>query len=504
MIRVVTDYLDQIVQKYSDKVAFADERRELTFKQLQTEAHHLAMELINHCFRKQPVLIYLDKSVEVLAAFQGVTYSGNFYSPIDTHMPQDRIEKIVGKLQPVAVITDEAHSEEVAIVVPNAVQIVYEDALKNSIDLNVIRSAIDKVVDTDILYVLFTSGSTGTPKGGIISHKAIIDFTEWAANDLGFSNRSVMGSQCPLYFSMSVYDVYETLKCGCTTYIIPQKLFSQPTKLMSYLEEKKINTLIWVPSILMFISTLKALSRPHLTELKTILFGGEVFQTKHLNRWMAEYPDVRFVNIYGPTELTDTCMFYEVKKHFEDNEMLPIGISCRNKDCFLLDAEDKLITEIGDIGEICCRGTGLAYGYYNDSERTAEAFVQNPLNTAYKEIIYRTGDLARYNEDGDLVYVGRKDFQIKHRGHRIEIGEIETAVSALDGVDDNCCLYDSEKLRIVLFYTGAAEGKEINEKLAEVLPDYMVPGKRVHLESMPKNINGKTDRQTLKEMMREV
>lgn len=503
MVRVVTDYLDATVQKCPNKVAFADEKRELTFLQLQNEAHHIATALIQYGYRKQPVLIYLDKSVEVLAAFQGVTYSGNFYSPLDTHMPQDRIGKIVERLQPVAVITDRTHKEEAEAIANGSTIFIYEEIQNNVIDKKKIDKAVENIIDTDILYVLFTSGSTGVPKGGTISHKAIIDFTEWAAKDLGFTIESVMGNQCPLYFSMSIYDVYETLKCGCTTYIIPQMLFSQPVKLMKYLDEKKINTLVWVPSILMFISTLKALNRPHLVHLKNLFFGAEVFQTKHLNRWMNEYPDVRFVNIYGPTEITDTCIYYDVKKRFADDEMLPIGIPCRNKDCFLLDDENKLVTKIGEIGEICARGTGLAYGYYNDPERTAEAFVQNPLNTAYKETIYRTGDLARYNEDGDLVYVCRKDFQIKHRGHRIELGEIETAVSALDGVDDNCCLYDSEKLRIVLFYTGSAEGKTINEELTKALPDYMVPGKRIHLEAMPKNINGKTDRQKLKEILKE-
>lgn len=219
-----------------------------------------------------------------------------------------------------------------------------------------------------------------------------------------------------------MYEIYQTLRNGSTTYIVPQNLFSQPVKLMSYLEEKKVNTIIWVPSILTFISTLKALSRPHLTYIKNIFFGAESFQVKHLNRWMDEYPNVRFINLFGPTEVTDTCTWYEIDRRFEEGELLPIGRSCINKDCFLLD-EGKLITETGKIGEICMRGTGVAYGYYNDSERTAEVFIQNPLNTAYKETVYCTGDLGRYNEHGELVYVCRKDFQIKHRGRRIELGK---------------------------------------------------------------------------------
>lgn len=503
MARIATDYLDDSAKIHPDKVAFVDELRELTFKQLQDEAWHIASALIELGHRRQPVLVYLDKGVEVIAAFQGISYSGNYYSPIDTHMPKDRIEKIVNKFRPVALVTDYAHREEAAAFADGCRVILYEEAMRKSVDASKIAESSNAVIDSDILYVLFTSGSTGTPKGVIVSHRGIVDFTEWAADQFGFDSSTIMANQSPFYFSMSVYEIFETLKCGCMTYIVPQNLFSQPTKLMKYLDEKEVNTLVWVPSVLMFLSSLNALARPHLKSLRNVFFGAEVLQAKHLNRWMDEYPNVRFVNIYGPTEVTDTCTWYEVDRRIADDEAIPIGKSCKNKDCFLLDG-DNLVTQVGEIGELCMRGSGLAYGYYNDSVRTAEAFVQNPLNQAYYELIYRTGDLARYNEDGDLVYVCRKDFQIKHRGRRIELGEIETAASALDGVEDNCCLYDNDKLRIVLFYTGAADGKYVTDQLAKELPDYMIPGKRVHLDALPKNLNGKTDRQKLKSMLVEL
>lgn len=500
MTRIVTDYLCQTAKRYPDKVAFVDEKRSITFSKLQEEAHHIANSIINAGLFKKPILVYLGKSVEVVAAFEGITYSGNFYSPLDTHMPEERIAKIVEKLDPAAIITDEAHKEDAEKILVGGVLLTYEDALKTPIDVAQIEETTARIIDSDVLYVLFTSGSTGTPKGVIISHKGIVDLSEWISKDLRFDESIVFGNQSPFYFSFSVYEIYQTLKNGSTTYIIPQKLFSQPTKLMAYLEENKVNTIIWVPSILTFVSTLKALNRPHLTHIKNIFFGAESFQTKHLNRWMDEYPDVRFINLFGPTEVTDTCTWYEIDRRFEDGELLPIGKSCTNKDCFLLD-DGKLVTEPGQMGEICMRGSGVAYGYYNDPERTEEAFIQNPLNTAYKETIYCTGDLGRYNERGEMVYVCRKDFQIKHRGRRIELGEIETAVTALVGISECCCLYDNKKLRIVLFYTGSIEGKEINERLKESLPDYMIPGKRVQLDSMPHNLNGKIDRQVLKSML---
>ena len=500
MIRVVTDYLDQTAVRFPDKVAFVDERRSITFSVLQNEAYYIASKLIDLKLFKKPILVYLDKSVEVVVAFSGITYSGNFYCPLDTKMPEERISKIVEKLKPAAIITDEIHRQDAKTIIGDGELIVYEECQLNPVDIDKIKSVTERVIDTDVLYVLFTSGSTGTPKGVIISHKGIIDLSEWISKDLNFDEKTIFANQSPFYFSFSVYEIYQTLRNGSTTFIVPQTLFSQPTKLMAYLEAHEVNTLIWVPSILTFISALKALNRPHLTHIKNIFFGAESFQTRHLNRWMDEYPNVRFINLFGPTEVTDTCTWYEINRRFEDGELLPIGKSCTNKDCFLLE-DGKLVTDEGVMGEICMRGSGVAYGYYNDPERTAEVFIQNPLNKAYKETIYCTGDLGKYNERGELVYVCRKDFQIKHRGRRIELGEIETAVAALDGISECCCLYDNQKLRIVLFYSGNIEGKEVNEQLKNKLPDYMIPGKRVLLASMPHNLNGKIDRQKLKELL---
>ena len=206
--------------------------------------------------------------------------------------------------------------------------------------------------------------------------------------------------------------------------------------------------------------------------------------------------------MYGPTEAADTCTYYIVDREFSDTESLPIGRACENKNVFLLDEQDKLIQEPGHIGELCIRGTGLAYGYYNNPEKTRENFVQNPLQNAYAETIYRTGDLAKYNKYGELVYISRKDFQIKHMGNRIELGEIETAAASLSGIENCACVYDSEHSCIVLFYVGIVDGHEIKQKMIDLVPEYMVPNRLVQLENMPINLNGKVDRLKLTEMLK--
>jgi len=191
-----------------------------------------------------------------------------------------------------------------------------------------------------------------------------------------------------------------------------------------------------------------------------------------------------------------------VDREFTEDQTLPIGVPFPNERVFLLDEEDHLVTEPGALGEICVSGTALALGYYRNSEKTSEAFVQNPLNHRYLEPIYRTGDLGRY-ENGELYYVTRKDFQIKHMGHRIELGEIETAFQALDGISRVCCIYDEPNTKIIGFYVGELEAKEIIERLTERLPRFMIPNVFRQVDEMPLTKNGKIDRKCLMEEYRE-
>lgn len=498
MIKLVTDYLERAAGKFPDKAAFIDGQRAMTFSEVRDEAHRIAVSLIKKGFFKKPVAVFLDKQVECIPAFMGAAYSGNFYAVLDTKMPEARIQKIMDVLKPAAVITDRVHGEQAGLFAGESEVLLYEDMMENQADYEMVKAVTGRVVETDVLYVLFTSGSTGNPKGVVLPHRAVVSYVEWGAETFDFTPDTVFGNQTPFYFVMSGFDIYQTLRNGCTMYIIPKMLFSFPVKLLEYMQERRINTVYWVPSVLCLIANFRALPEIHLRDLRKVLFGGEVMPVKQLNMWRREYPDVQFVNLYGQTEMTDVCAYYIVDREFEDGEPLPMGMRCRPMDLLIL-GEDQREVPDGEVGELCGRGPFLSYGYYNDPEKTAEVFVQNPLQSAYFELIYRTGDLVRRNERGELVYVSRKDFQIKHMGHRIELGEIEAAASALDQVDMNCCLYDDRKSRIVLFYTGEAAKEEVSAGLKGVLPAYMIPNKIIRRNAMPFNLNGKIDRKKLKE-----
>ncbi len=497
----VTYWLDESAKKWPDKAAFADEGKTVTFAELQGQAKSLATKMIEKGLFKKPVVVYMEKGVDVLVSFMGAAYSCNFYSPIDVDMPASRVNKILEVLQPALVITTAALKETFESYEYEGDYLLFEEACHAGLCEEKIEAARNRGIDTDLLYVLFTSGSTGVPKGVTITHRSVIDYIDWVTETFDITEKDSFGNQAPFYFDNSILDIYSTIKAGATTYIVPKNLFAQPVLLLEYLKEKEINTIFWVPSALIVVAKLKAFRNVDISKtLKRVLFCGEVMPNKQLNVWRKFLPDVIYANLYGPTEITDACTYYIVDREFADDEPLPIGIPMANTDILVLNEKNELVT--GDeIGELCVRGTSLSMGYYNNPEKTREAFVQNPLNPFVPEIIYRTGDLVKYNEYGEIIYLSRKDFQIKHMGHRIELGEIETAVSSLEEISLCCCLYDEKKQKIVLFLEGELEKAYINGKISSLVPEYMLPNKVISLEKMPINANGKIDRVKLKEFL---
>lgn len=496
MINNVTEWLDETAQKYPDKIAIIDKERTITFGQLRYKALSLAEIIVNKGLFKEPIAIAMPKSIDVIVCFLGIAYSGNFYSVIDVEMPLARQKKIIETLEPKLIIT-----------LQNGVKMETTDIfqydffqLNLSCENKVIEQR-ERTCDADLLYVLFTSGSTGDPKGVTITHQSVADYIDWVQETFKIEWTDSFGNQAPFYFDNSILDIYSMVKTGASLHIIPQSLFSQPVLLLEYLKENRITTIFWVPSALIIVANLHALKKVDLTNtLKRVLFCGEVMPNKQLNMWRKWIPDILYANLYGPTEITDACTCYIVDREFEDQEPLPIGKPSKNTSILVLNENNELVKD-GEAGELCVRGTSISKGYYNNSKRTSEVFIQNPLNDKYIEYIYRTGDLVKYNEYGELLYISRKDFQIKHMGHRIELGEIETIVSGVEGIQQCCCVYDDCKKRIVLFYKGETERESIIQEMKKKLPQYMIPGKFIRIEKMPMNANGKIDRKRLQEMI---
>ncbi|MDE6907046.1 MAG: amino acid adenylation domain-containing protein [Lachnospiraceae bacterium] len=500
----ITEWLDITAERYPDKTAIVDEWGKISFTMFRSKSHAVAWEIRKQNIGEQkPIVVFLEKSGRSVVSFLGVAYSRNFYCPIDIDMPALRVNKILEILQPAAAITTLKLYENFSKFDFHGPILFYENIEENSKNEENVMTLSRKIIDTDLLYVLFTSGSTGIPKGVGIRHRSVIDYIDWVTEEFSVDEKNSFGNQAPFYFDNSILDIYCMLKTGATMYIIPKSLFAQPVLLLKYLEKNHIDIIFWVPSALITIAKRKALKNIDLSKtLKTILFCGEVMPNKQLNYWREHLPDAIYANLYGPTEITDACAFYLVDRDFRDDAPLPIGRPMKNTEILLLDETDSLITpdQVGKIGELCVKGTSLAAGYYNNPKKTSEVFVQNPLQNGYEEKLYRTGDLAWYNEYGELMYSGRKDDQIKHMGHRIELGEIETAVSSFCEVHRCCCFYDELRQRIVLAVESDIEitKSEIRERLQQQIPEYMLPGEVLYISKLPLNSNGKIDRKKLK------
>ena len=497
--------LKNTVAKFPDKPAFCGEKSVLTFKQLDESIDRIGTYILRQGIKKSPIVVYMEKSPEEVAAFFGIIRAGSYYVPIDAEMPSVRIHLILENVKAPLLICDDAtaaSAEELGF----DGKIVKYSEISRSEENGIDASALDEVykhsIDTDPLYIVFTSGSTGVPKGVVGCHRAVNDYIDQLSEVLGFSEETVFGNQTPLYLDACFKELYPTLRFGATTYFVPKTLFMQPLKLVQYLNEHEINTVCWVVSALTIISAFGTFKTEIPKCLKTIAFGSEVFPLKQFRMWRAALPEATFTNLYGPTEGTGMCCYYRVDRDFEDGEAIPIGRPFDNTDIILLDDDNNEVTmESGEQGEICIRGTSLTLGYMNNPEKTAEAFTLNPLQKGWPELIYRTGDIGRYNERGELMFVSRKDFQIKHMGHRIELGEIEVNAQMIEGITGAACVYDKAKGKIVLFYSGDKEEADMKVLLKDSLPRYMVPNVTKKLDRIPLTSNGKTDRVALNGMI---
>lgn len=492
----VLQYLERSAAAFPSKIAVADESAACSYEQLLCDARKIGSGLCKEFSACSPVPVFMEKSVETLKLFFGAVYAGCFYVLVNPEFPAPRVEAILETLETHRLVTTRSFAEKLPSLDGLDV-LLLEDLLQTPEDAAALGKIRAQALDTDPLYANFTSGSTGTPKGVAVCHRSVIDFIEHFTELFSITGEDVIGNQAPFDFDVSVKDIYSAMKAGARLEIVPKALFSQPAKLLDHLCDRKITTMIWAVSALCLVTTFHGLEYKVPESVNKVLFSGEAMPMKHLKQWMEHLPESRFINLYGPTEITCNCTWHEVERGREYPDGLPIGRSFPNERVFLLDEDDHLVTEPGVHGEICVCGTALALGYYNNPAQTESRFVQNPLAAAYPQRMYRTGDLGWYNEQGELFFAGRKDFQIKYMGHRIELEEIERALSGVEGVERACCVFDEKKGRLTAYYVGEIEGKDIRHALSATLPVFMLPGAYVKLPEMPLNKNGKIDRKSL-------
>lgn len=559
----ILTYLDETATRYPDKPSFIGEASALTFLELKSNTEAIGSFIADKNIYNGPILVFMEKSPEEVSALLGVVRSGNFYVALDLDMPEVRLDAIMAITKAKLMIVD-GHTKEKAKSLGFSGDICsYEEALSTQTNAKLLLDISHKAKETDTIYLVFTSGSTGVPKGVVASHRNVIDYIEGLGKVLECDENNVFGNQAPLYLDASLKDIYTTLKYGAATYFIPKKLFMSPVKLIEYLNEHKINTICFVSSALTIFTKLSAFDIAKPEYLKVIAFGGEVLPISHLKQWIKACPEARFINLYGATECTGMSSYYVVYDVEKPVNGIPIGKPLPDTEIFLIDEEGNIIANphpsaeissmdeesdhiakpddtdilrhskkdlsIGKLlpaaetfrisedshtvkqsaemeilrhkGEICIGGTGLSAGYYKDEERTKEKFVNYQLTDGRSILLYKTGDIGYFGEDGELYFAGRGDNQIKHRGYRIELEEIEACGGAFEGVDRGCCIYNPEKGIITFFYEGRIEEAKVKENFRNKLASYMVPGKVVKLDELPLMAGGKIDRKALSKLI---
>lgn len=499
MIKTVCDLLDKDIERYSSKPCCVDAvtNQKYTYDDVYKLSYQGAYTLIKKNIIKKPILIILPSSSLALISMLAIARCGSHYTFVLDDLPCEKIESIINELNPALIICNKALPFNIETISTN-------DFFKASDEFSNIKNKVDaiykNILSIDPLYILFTSGSTGKPKGVVITHLGVIDFVNWYNKTFKLTQSDVLLNQCKLCFDNSISDIYTFLKAKATLHFIDYKSFIFPQKVIKYIVENEINVFNTVPAILILFAKTSSNKLSLCKKLRLITFAGEKCPGTIINQWKESLPSCTFSNNYGPTEITNICSYYIVDNAKTYIDAVPIGKACDNKEILLIDEHNRLISNINVKGEICVRSQGLSLGYYNNPQKTAEVFIQNPTHNLYKDIIYKTGDIAYYDQDLNLNIVGRKDFQVKIMGYRVELGEIETVCENIDKIQRAVCFYMNQTLYLLY------QGQELDLKslLKDRLEFYKIPNHIYKIENIPINNNGKIDRNLAKKLLDDI
>lgn len=490
----VLEYLERTAGRLPDKIAVDDGRKRYRYGELRALAKKAGVCIAKKTAFQKPVIVFLEKSADVLAVLFGVAYAGCFYVPVNPDFPSARIRKLLEILDASCAVTESRYMEKLR-----------ECGFSGSIlelahvfDGEEEAEAGRRAQEGDLLYGMFTSGSTGVPKLVTVSHRAVLDFIEDFMEIGGITEDDCIGNQAPFDFDVSVKDIYAAVCSGATLALIPKELFSKPGLLLARLSEQNVTVLIWAVTALCMATREPEFCRMIPKSIRKVFFSGEVMPPGQLKIIRDALPEAVCYNLYGPTEVTCNCTWHRIAPDDPIGSKIPIGKPFPKRKIWLLDEKQEAIRQPNCTGEICVGGNTLASGYYHNEDEQAKRFVKHSFEGGAAELTYHTGDLGYYDAQGRLYFAGRMDFQIKRLGHRVELEEIELEMAKIQGVLQTCCIYDAEHQALVAFYIGTAERGEVRRELRRSLPAYMLPNRIVRLCAFPVNQNGKTDRARLK------
>jgi amino acid adenylation domain-containing protein len=497
----------------------------LTYQELEAESSRIAHALVDvGCRPGDRVCLFVGKSPLAVAAMLGSLKAGCLYVPIDLASPPARLAKIVAAADPAAVLLGAGAAGRLDGVVDSlggiegvAVVALEEGASGESFDVAVACAGLAdypaaapavEVTPDDGAHILFTSGSTGVPKGVVITHRNVCAFLDWAIPYFGIDDSDRVSGHAPFHFDLSTFDVYGALSAGAELHLVAPEQSLMPRDIAALIDRERLTQWFSVPSVMSYMASFGSVPDGGFASLRRIIWCGDVLPTPVLIHWMQRVRGPTYTNLYGPTEATIASSYHTVEAPPSDETApIPIGAACGGEELLVLDEQQHPVAP-GETGDLFIGGAGLSPGYWRDDEKTEAAFVPDPRSPQSGRRVYRTGDRARVGLDQLVYFLGREDSQIKNRGHRIELGEVEAAVNALEDVREAavvgvatggfegtavCCAFAPEENRPVA-------QADVRSALRESLPPYMVPTRWLVLPTLPTNANGKIDRRRLREL----
>jgi amino acid adenylation domain-containing protein len=520
--RRLQDLVTAQAERRPEAIAVVMNGARLAYQELEESSNRLARVLTEAgCKKGDRVCLFMPKSPETILGMIGIMKAGAVVVPIDIASPARRVARILATCEPTVILATEP-------AVPLLGALLAGEGLRRSIrvgrlDRNVPVSRGPQVdfgweevarasgaplprhdSSVDAAHILFTSGSTGQPKGVVVTHESVLRFVDWATRHFGMTSEDRTSGHSPFHFDLSTFDIHGSFAVGAELHLVPPELNLLPRQLAELIRSAKLTQWFSVPSALTYLARFDVVSPGDFPSLKRLLWCGEVLPTPVLVHLMRRLPHVSFTNLYGPTEATIASSHYTVPRCPDDERAsIPIGTACEGEELLVLDEARQTVAR-GEIGHVYIRGVGLSPGYWNDPDRTREAFF---TAGSPSDRLYRTGDLARVGDDGLLYFVGRADTQIKTRGYRVELGEVESAAHSVKGLKE-CAIVaihtsDFEGDAICCAYVPAGgvdmTVAQLRKELGESLPAFMLPSRWLRFDALPKNQNGKIDRPALKE-----
>jgi len=508
--------VDEMAMRYPDAEAVRFAGQSLSYSELSRLSSNLAGVLIEQGVQRgDRVGIYMNKCLESTVAIYGIMKAGGAYVPLDPFAPVGRIGYVIKDCGIEHIITRPEKLDAVRQILDEGSTLKYLIGSEPQPDMQVRCvpwSAVHafsgppprlNITEQDLAYILYTSGSTGLPKGIMHTHRSGLSFAEWGAETYGLRHEDRLSNHAPLHFDLSTFDYFSSAIAGATTVIVPEVFTKFPANMAKFIQEERISVWYSVPFALIQLMQHGKIETRDYRNLRWILFAGEVFPTKHLCQLMQMLPDVRFSNLYGPTE-TNVCTYYHVTQIPEDtDETIPIGVACANIEDLVVDLDDNVVPP-GEVGELVIRGGVVMKGYWGQPEKNQVSFYRRPAFNQFEDVFYRTGDLVQLNKDGNYLYLGRKDRQIKTRGYRVELDEVEVVLLSHPGVKEAAVytISDGQGSNLIEAAVISTPGHDLEEAqlldhIGKKLPAYAVPVRINFVQDFPRTSTGKINRREL-------